>query len=149
MDLVQSNQSIYYPPLVNSLSPPVCLYQQCVKRVSQWKELAANFGWLKHYPITTFIHSLIWKLIIGPSDHWCYFEWVSAISNGLEWVLLGSLLANLCVYRDIRASRVLRVPLELVEVRVFMERWPGHPRLKKKKMEIANVVTKVILIIIK
>ena len=32
-----------------------------------------------------------------------------------------------------RASRVLRVFLGLVEVRVSTERWPGHPRLSKKK----------------
>ena len=31
-----------------------------------------------------------------------------------------------------RASRVLRVSLGLVEVRVSTERWPGHPRLSKK-----------------
>ncbi len=41
--------------------------------------------------------------------------------------------AKPCVYRGTRASRVLRVPLGLVEVRVSMECWPGHPRLLKKK----------------
>ena len=38
-----------------------------------------------------------------------------------------------CAFRDTCASRVLRVPLGLVEVRVSTERWPGHPRLSKKK----------------
>ena len=34
-------------------------------------------------------------------------------------------------------------PLELVKVRVSMERWPGHPRLSKKKkknIQIALIV---------
>ncbi len=33
------------------------------------------------------------------------------------------------VYRGTRASRMLRVPLRLVKMCVFMERWPGHSSL--------------------
>ncbi len=39
--------------------------------------------------------------------------------------------AKPCDYRGTRASRVLRVLLRLVEVRVSMKRQPGHPRLSK------------------
>ena len=35
-----------------------------------------------------------------------------------------------CAYHGTCASRVLCVPLGLVEVRVSTERWPGHTRLK-------------------
>ena len=41
--------------------------------------------------------------------------------------------SKLCVYCSTRASRVLRVPLRLVEVRISTECWPGHPKLSKKK----------------
>jgi hypothetical protein len=41
-------------------------------------------------------------------------------------------------------SRVLRVSLGLVEVRVFIERWPRHSRLKKKEKKSSNEITNVI-----
>ncbi len=48
------------------------------------------------------------------------------------------LKAKPCAYRGTRASRVLRVFLGLVEVRVSTECWPGHPRLKIKNKKVVT-----------
>jgi hypothetical protein len=46
------------------------------------------------------------------------------------------------------ASKVLRVPLELVEVCISTKCWSGHPRLfkKKKKIEIRLIILGLITV---
>ena len=60
---------------------------------------------------------------------------LGVLSNGHQFKYSqGHLLkAKPCVCCGIRASRVLRIPMELVEVHIFTERQPGHSRFKKKK----------------
>ena len=54
-----------------------------------------------------------------------------------QWHLLK---AKSCVYRGTCASKVLHVPLRLVEMRVSTKRWPEHPRLSKKKKDVSKFV---------
>ena len=45
---------------------------------------------------------------------------------------------NLYAFRDTCASRVLRVPLRLVEVNISSQRWPEHPKFKNKNKKLIH-----------